>query len=45
MDNYVNEDTLKELCRLRPDENCIFGEKEQRTYIKITRVLIQRFMS
>lgn len=44
MNNYVNEDTLSELCKLRPDNFAIYSLPEQRLYSKITRILITEFL-
>lgn len=44
MNNYVNEDTLKELYRMRPEDYEVYPEQEQRTYNRITRTLIAQFL-
>jgi hypothetical protein len=44
MNNYVNEDTLRELYRMRPEHYEVYPEQEQRTYNRITRTLIAQFL-
>ncbi len=44
MNNYVNEDTLRELYRMRPEDYEVYPEEEQRAYNRITRTLIAQFL-
>lgn len=44
INNYVNEDTLKELYKMRPEEFEVYPEEEQLVYNRITRILISEFM-
>ena len=44
INNYVNEDTLKELYKLRPEEFEVYPQAEQMAYNRITRILISEFM-
>lgn len=44
MNNYVNEDTLKELYRMRPEDYEVYPEQEQRIYNCITRTLVAQFL-
>lgn len=40
INNYVNEDTLKELYKMRPEEFEVYPRSEQLIYNRITRILI-----
>lgn len=44
MNNYVNEDTLKELYRMRPEDYDVYPDAEQRVYNRITRIVISEFL-
>ena len=44
MDNYVNEETLGEIVRIRPEEFDIYSLEEQRSYSSVTRKLILYFL-
>lgn len=44
INNYVNEDTLKELYKMRPEEFEVYPRHEQVVYNRITRILISEFM-
>jgi hypothetical protein len=44
MNNYVNEDTLRELYRMRPEDYEVYPEHEQRVYNRITRTVVAEFL-
>jgi hypothetical protein len=44
MNNYVNEDTLKQLVRRHPEEGELYSEEEQSFYNKVTRIIIDYFL-
>lgn len=44
MNNYVNEETLKELVRRHPEDNQLYSQQEQSFYARITRTIIDFFL-
>jgi hypothetical protein len=44
MNNYVNEDTLRQLIRPHPEDHHLYSEREQAFYNTITRTLIDYFL-
>lgn len=45
IDNYVNEETLSELVRLRHEHFDVYSREEQECYIVVTRKLILHFLN
>jgi hypothetical protein len=44
INNYVNEETLKELYKVRAEDFEVYPQHEQLVYNRITRTLISEFM-
>ena len=42
--NYINEEALIHYCRLHEPECELFGEEEQKVYLKISRILVKYFI-